>query len=66
MRIFLRIIEMFHLIRIFNFFFERPTNPPNGLLAKFTTSGYTRLPNREKPSPRTEAREHSPEGTTVR
>ncbi|MFS8016524.1 hypothetical protein Hanom_Chr15g01369651 [Helianthus anomalus] len=22
-------------------FFQRPMNPPNGLLAKFTTSGYT-------------------------
>ncbi|KAF5823480.1 putative protein kinase RLK-Pelle-CrRLK1L-1 family [Helianthus annuus] len=47
-------------------FFERSTNPPNGLLAKFITSGYTRLPNRGKPSPRAEAREHSPKGTTVR
>ncbi|MFS7904127.1 hypothetical protein Hanom_Chr01g00032361 [Helianthus anomalus] len=46
-------------------FFERPTNPPNGLLAKFTASGYTRHPNRGKPSPRANACEHSPEGTTV-
>ncbi|MFS7941947.1 hypothetical protein Hanom_Chr06g00482301 [Helianthus anomalus] len=30
-------------------FFERPTNPPNGLLAKFTTSGYTCLRTRENP-----------------
>ncbi|MFS7925682.1 hypothetical protein Hanom_Chr04g00287951 [Helianthus anomalus] len=28
-------------------FFERLTNPPNGLPAKFTTSGYTRLQIRE-------------------
>ncbi|MFS7926675.1 hypothetical protein Hanom_Chr04g00299871 [Helianthus anomalus] len=48
------------------FFFERPTNSSNRLLAKFTISGYTRLPNRGKPSPRAEAREHSSEGTTVR
>ncbi|MFS7915872.1 hypothetical protein Hanom_Chr02g00170451 [Helianthus anomalus] len=46
-------------------FFKRPTNPSNGLLAKFTTSGYT-CPNRGKPSPTAEARKHSPEGTTVR
>ncbi|MFS7973384.1 hypothetical protein Hanom_Chr09g00855991 [Helianthus anomalus] len=31
------------------FFFERPTNPPNGLLAKFTTSGYTGLRIGENP-----------------
>ncbi|MFS8002741.1 hypothetical protein Hanom_Chr13g01205631 [Helianthus anomalus] len=55
-----------HSCGYFFFFFERPTNSPNGLLAKFTTSGYTRLPNGGKPSPRAEAREHSPEGTTVR
>ncbi|MFS7989448.1 hypothetical protein Hanom_Chr11g01046961 [Helianthus anomalus] len=33
----------------FFFFFERPTNPPNGLLAKFTTSGYIRLRTGENP-----------------
>ncbi|MFS8020866.1 hypothetical protein Hanom_Chr16g01420841 [Helianthus anomalus] len=31
------------------FFFERPTNPPNGILTKFTTSGYTRLRTEENP-----------------
>ncbi|MFS7976693.1 hypothetical protein Hanom_Chr10g00895421 [Helianthus anomalus] len=46
-------------------FFERPTNPPNRVLAKFTITGYTRLLNWGKPSPRAEAREHSPEGTIV-
>ncbi|MFS7934559.1 hypothetical protein Hanom_Chr05g00392981 [Helianthus anomalus] len=30
-------------------FFERPTNLPNELLAKFTTSGYTRLRTGENP-----------------
>ncbi|MFS7888375.1 hypothetical protein Hanom_Chr00s000001g01594251 [Helianthus anomalus] len=48
------------------FFFERSMNPSNGILVKFTTSGYTCFPNRGKPSPRAEAREHSPEGTIVR
>ncbi|MFS7983114.1 hypothetical protein Hanom_Chr11g00970751 [Helianthus anomalus] len=32
-----------------HFFFERPTNPPNELLAKFTTSGYTRFRTGENP-----------------
>ncbi|MFS7985941.1 hypothetical protein Hanom_Chr11g01004591 [Helianthus anomalus] len=31
------------------YFFERPTNPPNGLLAKFTTSGYTRQRTGQNP-----------------
>ncbi|MFS7959275.1 hypothetical protein Hanom_Chr08g00689211 [Helianthus anomalus] len=47
-------------------FFERSTNPQNGLLTKFTTLGYTRLPNRENSHPAPRAREHSPEGMTVR
>ncbi|MFS8001562.1 hypothetical protein Hanom_Chr13g01191791 [Helianthus anomalus] len=48
------------------FFFERPTNPPKGLLAKIHHIGIHPSPNWGKPSPRAEAREHSPKGTTVR
>ncbi|MFS7921606.1 hypothetical protein Hanom_Chr03g00238971 [Helianthus anomalus] len=39
-----------YLNAIYSFiFFEQPTNPSNGLLAKFITSGYIRLPNRGNP-----------------
>ncbi|MFS8028702.1 hypothetical protein Hanom_Chr16g01513501 [Helianthus anomalus] len=59
--------KLLRVVNLVNYnFFYRPTNPLNGLLTKFTTSGYTRLLNRGKPSPRAEAREHSAEGTTVR
>ncbi|MFS7940875.1 hypothetical protein Hanom_Chr05g00469451 [Helianthus anomalus] len=48
------------------YFFKGLTNPSNGLTVKFITSRYICFSNRGKHSPRAEAREHSPEGTTVR
>ncbi|XP_076888915.1 uncharacterized protein LOC143539508 [Bidens hawaiensis] len=47
---------------------EEPTNPSNGLLAKFTVSGYIHLSSfdPEKTPLKSNAREHSPEGTTGR